>query len=590
MKGPSPSPSSSLHTHTAVSLSVSTSWTSPDALALDLDHALARYKIPALQRLIYSCLVRGLVERGGAPESAFSALPAGAVPHSTSPLPVHRRAAGLLDLDFTDEDRWGAAWTPDFVPKGLVFDARAGDLLQLSAEGRVVRAWHGLKEIPQSMLAERHHSSSSSDGSGSENSSSWWGFSKLAALEKHPDMAVFLTYFDTPAALTLAQWIEWIDKEEEEVRNGSGAGAALKIKERSGGYAHLFRAHIPIFDWLFDNTAAWPTGRGGFFAALRADPTTYIHSRPDLLTWLISLRQERHVKVILATNSHATYARFVLIETLGASWRDAFDLVFFDCAKPAWFARPQPLGNAITDQPTIQTQTWGGTHVIIPSPPLPLPPHGTAPAILGTPPRESLRWSISVAASSTSSTPKDDAVLLPDEEYAGGSAALLDAALRAAALGRGVNGATYVTVYLNATGGIVRATAGGGEISEELPLDLSLATPPKVVFVGDHLHGDVAAAAAPPWCWHAVAVVEELTWDESAPHFFPTTTITTSITIDNDDRRAPNPLWSGFFGTNQNIQYQIDGNEREASHWSRVISTHAVAVVSDVTALNRFFI
>ena len=40
-------------------------WRSPRVLALDLDHCLARYRVHALQRLIYACVARSLCEREG---------------------------------------------------------------------------------------------------------------------------------------------------------------------------------------------------------------------------------------------------------------------------------------------------------------------------------------------------------------------------------------------------------------------------------------------------------------------------------------------------------------------------------------------
>jgi hypothetical protein len=267
-----------------------------------------------------------------------------------------------------------------------------------------------------------------------------------------------------------------------------------------------------------------------------------LEPRAELKAWLVGLRA-RKVRVVLATNSHATYARFVLNATLGRDWREAFDAIFFDCAKPAWFLRSQPLGNpAAVDAAVAPSEA-------------PLPPHGEAPAPLNTPARETMELLVSPNG-------------LPGEEFVGGSAALLDAALRAVSLARAAK-AERVTLHLDSSGCVVRATSDSGAFA----LDLKLADAPQIIFAGDHLHGDVAAAAAPPWHWHAVAVVEELQWDSSAIHLFGETTAPTSFSP-----REENPHWMGFFG-HDNIE----------SHWSQVIKTHAVLAVSDVTALTRIF-
>jgi len=302
------------------------------AIGLDLDHCLVRYRIHALQHLIYACLVRALVEQAGAPAAAFRESP----PLNTLPTLVDVESGEIdthkdekLDaLDDTDIDTWGAAWSPHFAPKGLIFDGTTGDLLKLDARGHVLHAWHGLLELNPQEIVARY-------------GGVWWGFEFLLTGKRHPDFSSFLTYFDAPAALTLAQWVHYVDGSEGE-SSGSSQNSGAKALPGNSSYTHLLKSHGPAFNWIFDNTAAFPTGRGGFFAALRRHPSRYLVSRRGAGNAMRSLRS-KGVKIILVTNSTPIFARFLLNSVIGADWRTCFDAMFYSSNKPEWFSGSQPL-------------------------------------------------------------------------------------------------------------------------------------------------------------------------------------------------------------------------------------------------------
>lgn len=308
-------------------------------VALDLDHALCRYRIHALQHLIYACLVRALVEEQGAPLDAFKALP----PVSPSFTPLEDVPSGtlfredqprgvadaILDaLDTTDIEKWGVGWCPAFVAKGLVFDAQTGDLLKLGPEGAVLHAWHGLRELTCEELVVKY-------------SGVWWGFTHLQQRQRHENFSTFLTYFDAPAALTLAQWVTHVDMSVPGKAGPAGAGSTASVP---ASYAHLLKSHGPAFNHIFDNTSAFPTGRGGFFSALRRSPSRYLVGRQGAVEALQKLRGSG-TKVVLVTNSTPIFARFLLETVLGKEWRACFDASVYSSNKPEWFlsSSPAPL-------------------------------------------------------------------------------------------------------------------------------------------------------------------------------------------------------------------------------------------------------
>jgi len=280
-----------------------------------------------LQELIYACLVRGLVKAGVAPLEAFSAChrdrgdgplaePDAAQPGESGGGGGGGAPAPTPDGDPTDAALFGAGWDWRFARRGLLWDARTGDLLQLGAEGRVLAAWHGFRRVPDSVLARRYPGGQ------------WWARGHMMTRGKHPDFAALHTFFDAPCALTLVQLVKW---EDDTQRRG-----APRSGTPDDTYGHLFRAHLPVFDHIFDNEGAFPGGRGGFFGALRARPARFILRRPALAAALRAARK-RGVRVVLATNSSEDFARFVLAATLGGAWRECFCAVVYACQKPQWF-------------------------------------------------------------------------------------------------------------------------------------------------------------------------------------------------------------------------------------------------------------
>ena len=223
---------------------------------------------------------------------------------------------------------------------------------------------------------------------------------------------------------------------------------------------------------MHDATSTTPTaplaaGRGGFFAAVRASPAEYLCKRPRLRSWLLSSRAAGR-RVFLATNSAQRYAELLLHTSLGEDWRACFDLVMYSCGKPSFFTRPQRFHEA--DE---ATGAEGPPVTVV----------ALAPRAAGAPPPPAVCFVFGSAA---------------------GVQALADAEQGL------VPGAEELRLELDDAGRVLRVLVSG----EPAAAGADAAPRARVLYCGDHLHGDIVAAVQ-SFGWDAIAVVEEL--EESAP-------------------------------------------------------------------------
>lgn len=367
-------------------------------LGFDLDHAVARYHVQPLLRLIYAAVAKAMVEICGYPTSVFTRRvrnPAAGCSNSPS------AAAG--------EPGWVTDWCNDgfydasFMQKGLIFDFRTGDLIKLDVDGRIVAGWHGHRALTEAELDAKYGTAAApattapaagttpatavpgDDAAVCSSNRIWCDFHLLKDQKKHPDAFVLMTYFDMPAQLTLCQCVAAVDDgtlahfeatahSDKALTSPSSPWQASSTPDPAGStpsasaastqataalpghqpdpatatsstspYKRLMTDHIAAFNHIFDNVSAFPSGRGGFFQSLKDSPTTYLHERPRLAAWLRSLRSTGSHHTFLATNSHLEFATFALEFCLGPDWRSCFDVLIFNSLKPAFFSRTAPF-------------------------------------------------------------------------------------------------------------------------------------------------------------------------------------------------------------------------------------------------------
>ncbi|KAA0150796.1 hypothetical protein FNF31_06944 [Cafeteria roenbergensis] len=254
----------------------------PNAVAWDADHTLVRYRLDKLLPSIYNGLAKALVSGG---------------------------------LD------WAEPWLSkpydgDWVQRGLVFEISSGHLLKLDEFGNVARASHGTRMLSDDERAEAFPGR-------------WARFDDLHARRRHPDFAVFITWFDVPAVLVLARLVDAVAE--------GACPTHPKDAADAGGYAWLWPNMVSAFDHIFDNIDGFRSSRGSFFEGLAAAPQEVVVPRPRLRRALERLR-ERGVLQVLATNSHFRFADFCLRASLGDDYASLFHLVVVNCGKGRWFA------------------------------------------------------------------------------------------------------------------------------------------------------------------------------------------------------------------------------------------------------------
>ncbi|XP_072051864.1 5'-nucleotidase domain-containing protein 1-like [Amphiura filiformis] len=141
-----------------------------DAVGVDLDHTICKYKLDAVFPLIYESLAKVLVND-------------------------HGYSKDLLE----PFDKY-----KDFLTKGLVLDVVNGNFIKLSGDGIVLRATHGTTPLTEDEITTYY---------GTERQ--WQHFAALKENLKQTDcVRYFENYFDMPAAVLFARLVDLKDKEE----------------------------------------------------------------------------------------------------------------------------------------------------------------------------------------------------------------------------------------------------------------------------------------------------------------------------------------------------------------------------------------
>lgn len=308
-------------------------------LGFDLDHAVARYRLPALTRLVHECLASALVELGHFPAAAFT-----------------------------------TGWGPRCMQRGLILDFHTGCSLVLAEDGSIGQAWRGQRRLAVDEIAALYSARDCSDGAAPSSARGivWPGMRILRSQGRHDSFFVLLAHFEVPAVCAFQQLVEWVDRQSEShshpAADSSGTGSsnggpshesllaaetvegdALRAALAAGQgydeialpprYARVRAGLFAAFNHIFDNVEGMASGRGGFFSALRADPAAYVFPRPRLAAALLRWRRDLRRRSLLVTNSHVAFAQLILEASLGPHWRDCFDLVVFNGSKPAFFVK-----------------------------------------------------------------------------------------------------------------------------------------------------------------------------------------------------------------------------------------------------------
>lgn len=252
------------------------------AIAFDVDHTLARYRLPQLHKLCYEEVVSLLKE-----------------------IPDYR---GIEFRPFGEIDQ-------KFAQRGLFYDTERGVVMKLDDQGNIMKAYHGTKPLLPAELEDIYAKSELL------NILKHGPFIKREE-EKVEDSSIYCfdSHFMTGTIYLLMELIQML-------RDGKVLNLGFKRP-----FKQIMRAYNKIF-----NPEDFRRGQFGFFSALKANPNIYLYRlSSDFIIFLRRLRRAG-VAVMIITNSAPDFANFVLDFIFEQEWRSKFDAVIYNAKKPYFF-------------------------------------------------------------------------------------------------------------------------------------------------------------------------------------------------------------------------------------------------------------
>lgn len=247
-----------------------------DAIGVDLDHTLCKYKLDNLFPHIYESVSEILVD----------------------------------EFDYDKELLEPFYSQRDDCFKGLVFDWRKGNVLKFAEDGKILRACHGTELLSAKDVKEIYPE-------GCEY------FDQLMeTLDQSEDYRYFENFFDMPLLVLCSRIIDILDR---------------KAGKRIGTYSFLpdvLRVCGRV--WDRDNFAA---DKEKFFPGLKKNPDKFLQPCSDKVrSWLKKMKAEGKI-VFLLTSSHVDFSRFLLTNILGYDWQDYFNICVTYARKPGFFSK-----------------------------------------------------------------------------------------------------------------------------------------------------------------------------------------------------------------------------------------------------------
>lgn len=257
-----------------------------DCIGFDLDNTICEYRIGPMVQMIYDVLVNYLINNCSYSEK-----------HLRQP------------IDF------------DFMQKGLILDAEQGNILKINGSGQILRAAHGTKFMSDEEIVSVYGPSKTWSVTNifiKDFMDTWNG----PLSEK---IRPLLDYFDIPVSLIFGRCVDDIDD--------------VCRPQAYNIWPDVLKGLIYMYSR--ENFSA---NTGEYFPHLKSTPSLYYNKCPDyVLDWLKELKKTK--KVFLISGSHIDYANFTATQSMGANWKELFDIVIFYARKPGFFTSDRPFYN-----------------------------------------------------------------------------------------------------------------------------------------------------------------------------------------------------------------------------------------------------
>lgn len=274
-----------------------------DCIGFDLDNTICRYKLTQMVKLEYEVLANYLVTQKG-----------------------HDAKYLLKPLETSI----------DFLQKGLVFDFNKGNILQLGSGGFIKKGSHGTRFMSDDEIQNIYGPDRKWNVSVAfcQNMLEAWNGPMSERIRTVSD------YFDMPAALAFGRIVDSLDA-------------------RDGNKLELYNVWPDVLDGLIYmfKRENFSSDEGGYFSELKENPKKYINKcSSSVINWLKQIKDSK--SVFLLTGSHVDFASFTATNSLGADWRNLFDIVVCYARKPGFFtsARPFIKLDGITEMDAIGSE------------------------------------------------------------------------------------------------------------------------------------------------------------------------------------------------------------------------------------------
>lgn len=310
-----------------------------DWIGFDLDHTLVRYKVDALNRLIYDAMLKYLVMHKAATYE-------------------HPRPGYLRSIPFDSH----------FGGRGTFFDRQLGNMLKIDQHKRVVRGYHGLHRRLSSEELKSLYPEPLADAVTEIPEDRYWAL---------------ITFFEVPAAYLIALLVDYVDEtappssssatETPKASAPAPAPAPITAPTKQT-YAGVFLDLVSGFHFNFGNYDG-----GWYFPVLKSvnaetgvpEISKYIYKRDEVRAWLIKLRdrhllpldsssssssaassapssstsegRRRRQRLFLVTNSKYDYTALLMNYAFGSDWRTLFDIVVTNAGKAKFFEVRAPF-------------------------------------------------------------------------------------------------------------------------------------------------------------------------------------------------------------------------------------------------------
>ncbi|XP_050523659.1 5'-nucleotidase domain-containing protein 1 [Daktulosphaira vitifoliae] len=257
-----------------------------DCIGFDLDNTICEYRIAPMVQMIYDVITEYLIK-------------------------THNYSAKYLQqpIDFA------------FLQKGLLLDTERGNVLKLNGTGKILKSSHGTRFMSDEEIMSVYGSSCSWSVTDSfiQNFMDTWNGPLSEKIRP------LLDYFDFPISLVFARCIDSVDD--------ACTNTTYNV------WPDIFQGLHYMYSR--DN---FSTNVGDFFFNLKTSPTLYYNKCPNyVINWLKELKKTK--KMFLISGSHVDYASFSATQSLGANWKELFDIAVFFSKKPGFFNQNRPFYN-----------------------------------------------------------------------------------------------------------------------------------------------------------------------------------------------------------------------------------------------------